>query len=476
MSFIKKYLRSVGLKVKPQKLPYLLCSGLLATQLSAAPASSGIKQETWTNISGQSVSDLTAHAAYPEFPDQQSIVTDLFERTLNSGSQSGVRLSGLLKIDTTGSYNFWMASDDAGELWLSTDSDPANKIKITSVDTWTGFRSWTAQSAAIHLVAGQKYYIEAISKAGGGIDHLSVAWQGPGISQDVIPASQVEIGAAAPTAASDALAVIGGGTTAIDVLANDWSSEALSIKSFTQPANGSVSLNSKGFLQYTANVNYVGNDSFSYTVEDSSGLTAVATVEVSVNATLDLVAAQNAILSGVSSLANELVHKNYAPSRTVAYGPSAGNLYRLAHNESTAAVATWQNGRVVAVPTKLISAWGTIQSSGDTATFLTNSIDWAAQKSSAAIISSSPELASWLGGQGYSASSSASWWNELAGKDAVLISLADVDDYNDAAAIAALKTFVRAGGGLESGRVFRFHQHQRFRMPLADGRELTAEF
>jgi hypothetical protein len=35
-------------------------------------------------------------------------------------------------------------------------------------------------------MAGQMYYIEALHKEGAGGDNLAVAWQGPGISQQVI--------------------------------------------------------------------------------------------------------------------------------------------------------------------------------------------------------------------------------------------------------------------------------------------------
>ena len=48
----------------------------------------------------------------------------------------------------------------------------------------TGHNVWNLypqqQSASIYLVAGQKYYIEALEKDGTGGDNLSVAWQRPG--------------------------------------------------------------------------------------------------------------------------------------------------------------------------------------------------------------------------------------------------------------------------------------------------------
>ena len=49
---------------------------------------------------------------------------------------------------------------------------------------WNKFAS--QQSALINLTAGHKYYIEILHKEGTGSDHWAVAWQGPGITQQVI--------------------------------------------------------------------------------------------------------------------------------------------------------------------------------------------------------------------------------------------------------------------------------------------------
>ena len=77
----------------------------------------------------------------------------------------------------------WIASDDNSELWLSTDTSPANATEIAYVPGWTSSRAYTwysqQKSAAISLVAGQSYYIEALQKEGGGGDNLSVAWRLP---------------------------------------------------------------------------------------------------------------------------------------------------------------------------------------------------------------------------------------------------------------------------------------------------------
>ena len=144
-------------------------------------AGGGVLREYWTGIAGMTVADLTGHANYPDNPDRRLYVTDGFEAPAGFGASYGTRMRGYVHPDISGNYTFWIASDDAGQLYLSTDDDPANAVLIASVGTWTSRNEWdkfaSQQSVEITLSAGQRYYIEAIHKDGGGADHLSVAWQ-----------------------------------------------------------------------------------------------------------------------------------------------------------------------------------------------------------------------------------------------------------------------------------------------------------
>ncbi|MHC4111478.1 MAG: lamin tail domain-containing protein, partial [Planctomycetota bacterium] len=148
-----------------------------------------ILREYWTGITGQSVSDLTGNSNYPDNPSGSSEPT-LFEAPEGWGNYYGTRMHGFLYPPTSGSYTFWIASDDNSELWLSTDPDPANKSRIANVPQWTNSREWnrfeSQQSPLIMLTYGQKYYIEALQKEGDGGDNLAVAWERPGFSREVI--------------------------------------------------------------------------------------------------------------------------------------------------------------------------------------------------------------------------------------------------------------------------------------------------
>jgi hypothetical protein len=145
-----------------------------------------LRREVFLEVPGITLADLTNHAKFPNRPDSVDLVSQ-FEAPTNIAENYGTRLSGYLLPPVTGDYLFYIASDDQGALFLSSDSNPANKVQIATEPFWSMPRQWTdtpydsqKQSAAIHLAAGQKYYVEALMKEGGGGDCLSVAWQLPG--------------------------------------------------------------------------------------------------------------------------------------------------------------------------------------------------------------------------------------------------------------------------------------------------------
>jgi endoglucanase len=148
-----------------------------------------ILREYWTNVYGGTVASLTSDTRYPNSPTGSEQLSSI-EGPTNWADSYGTRIRGYVHPLITGAYTFWLATDDGGELWLSTSADPTGARKIASVDGYTGPREWTKypsqKSAAVNLVAGQKYYIEVLHVEGGGGDNVAVAWQGPGMTQ-VIP-------------------------------------------------------------------------------------------------------------------------------------------------------------------------------------------------------------------------------------------------------------------------------------------------
>ncbi len=163
-----------------------------------------VDREYWTGISGSNVTNLTGNANYPNSPTGSDTLSRLEAVNWNDSSVTkdwaasyGQRIRGYIVPATSGNYTFWVAGDDFCKLWLSTDSDPANKAEIASVSGWTNqyqFNKYASQkSVTISLVAGQAYYMEVLHKEGGGRDHMSVAWSTDSTitptAADIVPGS-----------------------------------------------------------------------------------------------------------------------------------------------------------------------------------------------------------------------------------------------------------------------------------------------
>ena len=90
----------------------------------------------------------------------------------------------------------------------------------------------------------------------------------------------------APKAVADSATAAYGQSVRIDVLSNDSDpdNDTLTVQSFTNPAHGTVSKDSQNVLTYTPAIGFSGADSFTYTISDGKGHTAVATVNLIVNA------------------------------------------------------------------------------------------------------------------------------------------------------------------------------------------------
>ena len=113
---------------------------------------------------------------------------DGFTAAQNVGDNFSRRLTGFITAPSTGQYNFYASGDDAVRLYVGTSDAPSSKVLAASVPSggWTGYQQWdkysSQQSTAIALVAGQKYYVEVQHQEGGGGDHVSIGWTGPGIT------------------------------------------------------------------------------------------------------------------------------------------------------------------------------------------------------------------------------------------------------------------------------------------------------
>lgn len=175
-------------------------SASLATTL--LNSSTGILHEQWTNTTGNDVSEIPLTSS----PNTTEVISTL-ELPNSYTANLSDRIRGYITAPTTGKYTFWISGDDAAQLWLSTDDNPANAVQIAGFLSWTNFRQWnkfnSQQSAQITLKAGTKYFIQVLHKQGAGAGSVSVQWQLPNNAiESPIPATRLTPYVASSTTAS----------------------------------------------------------------------------------------------------------------------------------------------------------------------------------------------------------------------------------------------------------------------------------
>lgn len=151
-----------------------------------------LRRQVYRGIAGYTVADLTASAKFRGDPDIDDWIGS-FESADVGEDNYGEKLSGYLIPPLTGSYVFYLASDDSSQLFLSTNENAANKRLIVQ-ETWNLARNWLGLTAwwdptlylpsrasnPINLEAGRWYYVEALHKEASGGDYVAVAWKAPG--------------------------------------------------------------------------------------------------------------------------------------------------------------------------------------------------------------------------------------------------------------------------------------------------------
>jgi PA14 domain len=154
-----------------------------------------LTREVWENVPGMALSSFTGSPRYFQAPDAVTTVVGAAVPQ-DIGNKFASRIRGYITAPVTGAYTFWIASDDESELRLSSSASKLGRARVASVVNWVDPFDWdvmpSQKSSLISLVAGQKYFIEALHKDAFGGDHLAIAWQIPGGSRELIPASALE--------------------------------------------------------------------------------------------------------------------------------------------------------------------------------------------------------------------------------------------------------------------------------------------
>jgi hypothetical protein len=173
----------------------------VATQAASVETQGFLKYEVWfPGLRGVATdATLATLQGDPNYwantPDATSYVAGWNSRFVfpdDSHQGYGDRITGWITPTVTGDYDFFIRSDDASELWISTDATAAN---LTLVAQETGccnafLEPGATQTTAtpLHLVAGQKYYVQSLHEEGTGADYVEVAWR---MTTDTTPAASL---------------------------------------------------------------------------------------------------------------------------------------------------------------------------------------------------------------------------------------------------------------------------------------------
>jgi hypothetical protein len=147
-----------------------------------------LKLEAYYAIEGTNVQELLDNPKFPGSPDLSGFVTAFTSRLVSPDNPVGLaarenyggRLSGWIVPADTAQYEFFIRSDDASQLFLSPDENPANATPIAGETGCCGpfeESGFPETSAAISLVAGKRYFIQALWKVGDGVGYCDVAWR-----------------------------------------------------------------------------------------------------------------------------------------------------------------------------------------------------------------------------------------------------------------------------------------------------------
>ena len=185
----------------------------------------GLNYDRFDNVAGTKVNDLVNAGVFAT-PSSHSYIED-FEIPANIGDSYGAYVRGYIVPPISGDYEFWVASDDEGFVWIhsataynswTVNNNSVPDIRTTLVPTltaaaqdltpkptvyvegfsspelqfvtsdspWNG-RQWTAgvefdayEIFTKTLEVGKLYYVEALYKEGGAGDHMSLGWKLPG--------------------------------------------------------------------------------------------------------------------------------------------------------------------------------------------------------------------------------------------------------------------------------------------------------
>lgn len=325
-----------------------------------------VKFEAWKGIGSTAVTALLDDPHYQDPPDDVRLLSAI-DTPNGYADNYGARVSGFIIPTESAQYEFFIRSDDASQLYLSTGETPPTPGSDTPICEETGCcdafhpSGDPETSAPIALVAGKKYAFVAIVKEGGGGDYLQVAMRKAGSTTALAPVSGALIGANAKPNLGDPQITKQPVLPATMQEGQPWS---LSVDGTVTPA----AFNYPIVVQWQKNgVNIPGATSKTFTIQkvtpaDAGTYRAVVSapsgksvnsveltaVVVSDNVPPTLVTA----LKSFSSATKVLV--NFSEAVSASSANTAAN-YKINNGVTVSAAALAANGRTVELTTSSIS-------------------------------------------------------------------------------------------------------------------------
>jgi hypothetical protein len=175
---------------------------------SAVLATGACSEAYWSNLGD--IPSLLTDPRYPGSPTYTAILSDWeyppyngpFVAPAQNNNEAGDNydniITGWFVPPKTGNYVFFTCSDDPSNLYLSTDSTPANKKLIAQETNWSNPRQWQTSAGGtdvtakrsdqfastewpggntITLTAGKQYYMESQHHEGGGGDNVDCTYK-----------------------------------------------------------------------------------------------------------------------------------------------------------------------------------------------------------------------------------------------------------------------------------------------------------
>ncbi|MDQ8181858.1 DUF1800 family protein [Pelagicoccus sp. SDUM812005] len=178
-----------------------------------AAGTGGVNRSVWLNAEGSTIESLLLSDPLLSSPSFDDIIPSL-ETPSNWTDNYGTHIIGYIHPPASGTFHFWLAGNDAAELYLSPNEKPEDSVLIAEMENAVSPRYWdryeNQKSQPIALEAGKKYFVEILHKEGSRSDNLAVAWSGPGLNpREVITAGYLSPVYPAPAAAEEILVLAG---------------------------------------------------------------------------------------------------------------------------------------------------------------------------------------------------------------------------------------------------------------------------